>query len=71
MTNPDSRQPSPNPSEAVARWLNTPVRTCPACGQPIYPTDPRAFDAQVLTGETAALVHLHCLLPEQPNAQPC
>ena len=66
---PGSPEQPLDPSNSVARWLATPSRNCHLCGQPIYPTDPRALDPDMPDRERAPLVHLECLPCEQPEAQ--
>jgi len=47
-------------AKAVEAWLARPLGTCRVCGQPIYPTDPRARDPQEKDEDRATLLHLAC-----------
>ena len=50
----------PERARAVEAWLLRPVGTCRVCGQPIYPTDPRARDPEEKDEDVVALLHLPC-----------
>jgi hypothetical protein len=41
---------------AVREWLATPLADCGICGDPVFPTSPRAID-----GNSLALGHFDCL----------
>jgi hypothetical protein len=58
----------PDRGEAVRAWLSSPIGTCRVCGEPIYPTDPRARDPDEKDKDAATLVHLLCLSAAESEA---
>ena len=51
---------------AVREWLTTPLADCGICGDPVFPTSPRAID-----GNTLELGHLDCLKAPLADCPAC